>query len=195
MELYPLPWLTLSIFESVVWGGRFELLYMLPFAVHYYTQGMVGFPDNSFIGISGGIKLPHAVRVDFIAYFDDMAFNDLIKLDFNTRLKFAFQTGVSWTPNLPYLARLELNGMVVTPYTYTHADWDAAGAGLPRLHQRRPEHGSVAAARLGAFRAQGPCQAVFFPRCESICAADLSRKRIHQRQPVLRGHRHDIRQR
>ena len=110
------------MFESVVWGGRFELLYMLPFAVHYYTQGFAGFPDNSFIGVSGGIKLPESVRVDFIAYFDDMAFNDLIKLNFNTRMKFAFQTGVSWTPNLRYLTRLGFDAMMVTPYTYTHAD-------------------------------------------------------------------------
>jgi hypothetical protein len=122
LELYPLPWLTVGIFESVVWGGRFEFLYLLPFAAHYYTQGFAGFPDNSFIGLSGSIKLPEAVRVDFLAYFDDMSFNDLIKLNFNTRMKFAFQTGVSWTPNYRYLARLAFEAMVVTPYTYTHSD-------------------------------------------------------------------------
>jgi hypothetical protein len=122
LELYPLPWLTVGIFESVVWGGRFEALYLLPFAAHYYTQGLVSFPDNSFIGVNGSLKLPQSIRVDFLAYFDDMSFNDIIKLNFNTRMKFAFQTGVSWTPNLPLLSSLSFVALMVTPYTYTHQD-------------------------------------------------------------------------
>ena len=34
--------------------------------VSYYTQGMIGRPDNRFIGVSGGVKLPGAVTADFI---------------------------------------------------------------------------------------------------------------------------------
>jgi hypothetical protein len=131
LELYPLPWLTVGIFESVVWGGRFELLYLLPYAVHYYTQGFVAFPDNSFIGINGSLKLPQNVRLDFLAYFDDMSFNDLIRLNFNTRMKFAAQTGVSWTPNYPLLTRLSLEALMVTPYTYSHTNGNADMLGTP----------------------------------------------------------------
>jgi len=122
LELYPLPWLTLGIFESVVWGGRFEILYLLPYAVHYYTQGFVAFPDNSFIGINASLKLPQAVRVDFLAYFDDMSFNNIIKLNLDTKMKFAAQGGVSWTPNYLLLTRLSLEAIMVTPYTYTHTN-------------------------------------------------------------------------
>jgi len=122
LELYPLPWLTLGIFESVVWGGRFELLYLLPYAVHYYAQGFAGFPDNSFIGINASLKLPQAVRVDFLAYFDDMSFNNIIRLNLDTKMKFAAQAGVSWTPNYPLLTRLSVEGLMVTPYTYSHVD-------------------------------------------------------------------------
>jgi hypothetical protein len=132
LELYPLPWLTFSVFESIVWGGRFELLYTLPFAVYYYAQGLGGFPDNTFIGLSGGIKLPQSVRADFILYVDDAAFNDLIKLNLNTMLVFSFQAGVSWTPNLPWLTRLSLNGIAITPYTYSHTD-DRSPADQPGL--------------------------------------------------------------
>jgi hypothetical protein len=135
LELYPLPWLTLGIFESVVWGGRFEILYLLPYAVHYYTQGFVAFPDNSFIGINASLKLPEAVRVDFLAYFDDMSFNNIIKLNLNTKMKFAAQGGVSWTPNYPLLARLSLEALMVTPYTYTHTngngDMNPSATGTP----------------------------------------------------------------
>ena len=131
LEIYPLPWLTFSVFESIVWGGRFELLYTLPFAVYYYAQGFGGFSDNSFIGLSGGIKFPSNVRADFILYVDDAAFNDLIKLNFNTMIEVAFQAGVSWTPNLPWLTRLSLNGIAVTPYTYTHTNDHADLSGIP----------------------------------------------------------------
>jgi hypothetical protein len=122
LEMYPLPWLTFGVFESIVWGGRFELLYTLPFAVYYFEQGFGGFSDNSFIGLTGGIKFPANVRADFILYVDDAAFNDLIRLNFNTMVELAFQAGVSWTPNLPFLTRLSVNGIAVTPYTYTHTD-------------------------------------------------------------------------
>ena len=122
LEMYPLPWLTFGVFESIVWGGRFELLYTLPFAVYYYAQGFGGFSDNSFIGLTGGIKFPENVRADFIIYVDDASFNDLLRLNFNTMVEVAFQAGVSWTPNLPWLTRLSVNGIAITPYTYTHTD-------------------------------------------------------------------------
>ncbi len=123
LEFYPTPWLTLGIYESVVWGGRFEPLYLLPVpTVLFYTQGMVGFPDNSFIGLSGGVKLPASLRANAMLYVDDASFNDLVRLHFNTMLVLAGQGGLSWTPNLPLLKRLSLNYTLVTPYTYSHQD-------------------------------------------------------------------------
>lgn len=121
LELYPTDWLTLAVYEAVVWGQRFEPLYLLP-VISFYAQGMAGYRDNSFIGISGGIKFPQAVKADFILYIDDASFNDLLRLHFNTMLLLSFQTGVSWTPNLPLLTRLSANVLLVTPYTYSHTD-------------------------------------------------------------------------
>ncbi len=119
LELYPTDWLTLGVFESVIWGPRFEPLYLLP-VISFYAQGMGGYSDNSFIGISGGIKFPGAIKTDFVLYFDDASFNDLLRLRFNTMLILSFQAGVSWTPNLPFLTRLSANILLVTPYTYSH---------------------------------------------------------------------------
>jgi hypothetical protein len=120
LEVYPSSWLTLSIFESIVWGPDFNPLFTLPFAVYYYTDGLGGFSGKSHIGVSGGFKMPSNVRADFIFYVDDMGSNDLVKLDFNTKLIFTFQAGVSWTPNLPWLTRLSFNGIMVAPYAYAH---------------------------------------------------------------------------
>jgi len=125
LEFYPLEWLTLGMFESVVWGNRFEPLYLVPFpSILFYSQGLVGYQDNSFVGLSVGVKFLKAINADFMLYVDDAAFNDLIKLDFNTMLVLAAQGGISWTPHLPLLERLSLNYTMVTPYTYSHIDSD-----------------------------------------------------------------------
>jgi hypothetical protein len=132
LELYPLPWLTLGVIEALTFGPYFDPMYTLPFALYYTLEGLEGFHDSDFrIGITGGIKLPEAVRADFILYVDDANFNDLIKLDFNTMIKLAFQAGVSWTPNLPCLTRLSLNGIMVTPYTYASTNGNGDLPGQP----------------------------------------------------------------
>jgi hypothetical protein len=87
---------------------------------------MVGYPDNSFIGLTGGIKFPGAIKADFILYVDDAAFNDLIRLNFNTMLLASLQMGVSWTPNLPFLTRLRISNLLITPYTYTHSSYSTS---------------------------------------------------------------------
>jgi hypothetical protein len=129
VEIYPWDWLTFGIFESVVWGNRFELLYVLPLpTVLFYAQGLNGYGDNSFIGVSAGLKLPASVRANFVLYVDDAAFNDLIKLNFNTMFVLAAQSEVAWTPHLPWLEKLNLGYSIVTPYMYSHID---AGASAP----------------------------------------------------------------
>ncbi len=127
IEAYPTEWLALGIFESVVWGNRFEPLYLLPLpTVFFVAQGLVGYLDNSLLGLSASVRLPASVKTDFILYVDDASFNDLIKLNFNTMLVLAGQAQVSWTPHLPWLEQISLGYTMVTPYTYSHID--AGGA-------------------------------------------------------------------
>ena len=122
LEFYPTDWLTLGVFDAMVWGNRFEPLYLLP-VVSFYTEGMVGYPDNAFIGVSGEVKFPSAIKADALLYVDDASFNDLIRLDFNTMILLAFQVGVSWTPNLPFLTRIRISNLLITPYTYSHENY------------------------------------------------------------------------
>jgi len=130
LEFYPFDWLTLGAFDAMVWGQRFEPLYLLP-VVSFYTEGMAGYPDNAFIGLSGGVKLPGAFRIDFLLNADDAAFNDLVRFNFNTMILAAFQVGVSWTPNLPYLKRLSITNLLITPYTYSHDNYTSPGPSGP----------------------------------------------------------------
>lgn len=121
LELHPFDWLSLGVFNTVVWGERFEPLYLLP-VISFYTQGLAAYSDNSFIGLSGEIKLPGPVKMDLVAYIDDLG-TQWLHLDFNFMLLAAFQAGVTWTPNLPYLTRLRVTNVLVTPYMYSHQSY------------------------------------------------------------------------
>lgn len=122
LEFYPLPWLDLGIYDTVVWGHRLEPLYFLPIpTILFYAQGLHNYPDNSLLGLSGTVKLPHRLRAKGILYVDDAGFNQLVKLDFSQAMFVAAaQGGLSWTPDLPFLTRLSANYLLVTPYTYSH---------------------------------------------------------------------------
>ena len=108
LEVYPTSWLTLSIFESILWGPDFNPLFTLPFAVYYYADGFGGFSGKSHIGFSGGFKMPSNVRADFIFQADDIGFNDLARLNFNTKLIFAFQAGCVLDTQPPLADQAEL---------------------------------------------------------------------------------------
>lgn len=116
----PFKWLDINFFETIIYGGRLEPMYFLPFSELFYNQGMVGFSDNSLMGLSARVPLPKGVEVNLVGYVDDIHFNDLIKLDFDTKYKLALQGALSWTPGWRALTRIALDYTLVTPYMYTH---------------------------------------------------------------------------
>lgn len=119
----PFDWVDLGFFETVVYGGRFEPLYLIPFSYLFYNQGIVGFADNSLMGLKGRFSLPGRVELNGVVYVDDIGFNDLVKLNFDTKMKIALEMGASWTPDEPWLSRISLDYTAVFPYMYTHYPW------------------------------------------------------------------------
>ena len=53
---------------------------------------------------------------------DDVSANDLLKLKFDTKLKFAGITGLQYAFDNPVFKSLSLNYSLVAPYMYTHRD-------------------------------------------------------------------------
>ena len=119
----PFDWLDVGFFETNVWGNRFEPLYMLPFSYLFYNQGVIGFDDNSLMGLKFRTLLPERVELNGVLYVDDVGFNDLIKFNFDTKLKLAFEAGASWTPADEKLYKISLDYTAVLPYMYTHYPW------------------------------------------------------------------------
>ncbi len=72
------------------------------------------------MGFSLKVKLPQNVDYKFLLYADDLHFNDMIRFDFDTKYKLAFQTGFSWMPLTEKIRKISLDYLLVTPYMYTH---------------------------------------------------------------------------
>lgn len=122
LRVQPAPWLSLGIIESVVWGERLELFYLIPLSSYFLNQGLTGFGDNSLLGVEAIFRPGSSVTIPLQIYADDVHFNDIMRFNFNTKYKFAAQSGISWTPLNPWLRRLSFDYTAVMPYMYTH--WD-----------------------------------------------------------------------
>jgi hypothetical protein len=125
IEYRPASWVTLTFFESMIWGNRFELSYFVPFSGFFLTQGLGGFTGNSLMGVSAEFRPVQGVRLPITVYADDIHFNDIVRFQLDTKWKLALQTGVEWFPqaqNIPVLEFLSLDYTAVMPYMYTHRD-------------------------------------------------------------------------
>jgi hypothetical protein len=117
----PLPNFEFGFLESVVWGGRFETLYLVPFTNLFGAQSINGdFADNSFLGFHIRWNVPYNMQVNAQLYVDDFNFNDVVRLQLNTKYKLAAEAGLVWAPDNGPLAALSGDYTVVFPYMYTH---------------------------------------------------------------------------
>lgn len=135
LDFHLAPWLDLGIFESVVYGGRFELLYFIPMVAYFNSQGMTGFSDNSLVGLNGRVSPTPGLDLKGVLYVDDISFNDMASGNFDTKYKVAAQVGASLSPAsildsvapgaMPWVQRhfirlVSVDYTAVTPYTFTH---------------------------------------------------------------------------
>lgn len=119
----PLPGLELGVFESVMYGDRIDLLYAAPFNFLFQAQGVAGFLDNSYLGLDWSWLVGPGLRFKGLVYVDDLGFNSLARLQFDTKYKFAAQAGIALSPRGGILESLEADYSAVMPYMYTH-NWD-----------------------------------------------------------------------
>jgi len=133
----PWNWFEFGILQSVVFGGRFNPVYLLPFAHMFFAQQMYGDDDSSLLGLFLVFKLPFDLRIKGLCYIDDFntdtffgtdGRSGFLSLD-NAQNKVALQAGITWTPDMQVLKRISFDYLMVTPYTYTHHD-NALGGGM-----------------------------------------------------------------
>ena len=121
IDLHPSDWLSFGLIQTVVYGGRFDPLYLIPFQVLAGAQTFTGDYDNSLVGLYTRLRPLRNLSFNMLLYLDDLHLNKMFKLNFSSNQnKLAFQVGAAWVPELPLFLRLSLDYLLVTPYMYTH---------------------------------------------------------------------------
>lgn len=121
LHVRPFEWLSFGLVDSVIYGKRFEPIYLIPFSVFFVSQGIYDFPDNSLIGIDFTVKPIDGLRIDGALYADDMGFNDIVKFKKDFKARMSGQFGISYTmPKKHWFRSVALDYTLVTPFAYTH---------------------------------------------------------------------------
>jgi len=124
-EWRPFSWFNIALLESIVYGGRFEPMYILPLSPYMISQGLTGFADNSWLGGMFTVKPLSGLRIDGTLYADDLSFNDIAHLNFDTKWRLAGQIGAKVAPPASGIFTMAaLDYTMVTPYTYSHKNGD-----------------------------------------------------------------------
>ncbi|MCL2832378.1 MAG: hypothetical protein FWD78_04335 [Treponema sp.] len=118
VNVRPIPALELGITQTLVWGGRTELLYLIPFTYLFQSQTIINFDDNALIGLYFRWKPFDTLLTKGQVYIDDFSFNGLFTGDM--KIKAAGELGLSWAPKNSVLSKLDFDYTAVLPYTYTH---------------------------------------------------------------------------
>jgi len=115
-----LEWFSLGFYEVSIFGGRFEPAYIIPLP-YMITQGLTGFDDNVLMGLTFTVKPVKNLSWKNDFYIDDLSVNDIVKLNLDSKIRGAFQTGFFYVPeNVRKIRGVNLSYVMVTPYMYTH---------------------------------------------------------------------------
>ncbi|WP_294429099.1 hypothetical protein [uncultured Treponema sp.] len=118
----------LTYYENIIFGPYNNLSYITP-APYYAVQNIGGANDNLQMGLLFEVKPVKGLdwATDFFA--DDIELNEVLKFNFDTKLRFGFQTGIVYAPEESLCERLTFNYTAVMPYVYAHWQYDDSRTG------------------------------------------------------------------
>lgn len=118
----------LTYYENIIFGPYNNLSYISP-APYYAVQNIGGANDNLQMGLLFEIKPVKGLNwaTDFFA--DDIELNEVLKFNFDTKLRFGFQTGLIYAPQDSVCSKVSFNYTAVMPYVYAHWQYDDANSG------------------------------------------------------------------
>ena len=124
-------WLSGSFYETVIYGNRFDPSYLIPM-FYMVTQGVTGYADdNLFMGGTLVFRPMKGLEWDMDLYLDDIGFTSL-KTYKDMRIRCAGATGIKYIPkNLSAVKMLKLNYTMMSPYMYSHVQYDDVSYGHP----------------------------------------------------------------
>lgn len=118
-EFTPIKGLSLGYYESIVFGNRFDPIYLIP-APYMACQGINGCLDNLQMGLNISYSFLNKFNIKADIFIDDIDFNRAIKFDFDSKNRIAAQLGFEYVPTSDLINRIELDCTAITPHTYSH---------------------------------------------------------------------------
>ena len=119
---------SLTYYENIIFGPYNNLSYITP-APYYAVQNIGGANDNLQMGLLFEVKPIKGLNwaTDFFA--DDIELNEVLKFNFDTKLRFGFQTGMIYAPEDSVCSLISFNYTAVMPYVYAHWQYDNDSTG------------------------------------------------------------------
>lgn len=117
----PISKFELTYYETIIFGQRFDPSYFIP-TPYMIAQGIGGFADNLQMGILTNYKIFDGFLWATDIFVDDLSINDLVKFNFDTKIRVAAKTGIIYAFDSPIFNKISLDYTLITPYTYAHPD-------------------------------------------------------------------------
>ncbi|OJF75957.1 MAG: hypothetical protein BKP49_09040 [Treponema sp. CETP13] len=121
----PFTWLKLGFFETVIWEDSFQFSYALPVS-YMVGQSLGGYEDNIQMGLTAQIRPLYGLLWNNQILIDDINMNDIVTLDFDTRITAALESQLAWTPSVTFdnddsfCKLVTLDFFFVNAYMYSH---------------------------------------------------------------------------
>ena len=120
---------SLSYYENILFGPGFDLTYMFP-APLIAVQTIGGAASNLQMGLLFDYRPIPGLLWSTDLFIDDFAVNDIVKLDLDSKYRFALQSGLIYYPSGSSVKKLSMNYTCVMPYVYSHWEYDANNDGV-----------------------------------------------------------------
>jgi hypothetical protein len=131
LELFPLPWLYVSVTGTVLGAKRLELMYLSPLIFGVLAQDLMDNVDNVGVGVDVAFTVPPIGKAYFSFYADEMEFTSFHNLFTRPRNMFALQGGFKVPiPGLPFTS-VTLQYTKIEPFTYAHYPTDYPDYQIP----------------------------------------------------------------
>lgn len=119
IDVNPVDWLHISIFDAAIYLKRPELGYVFPFMSRFISQNNTGDFDNLMLGGTLGLSWPGVFRTYFSFYLDEARFDEP-NFFHDPANMYSFQAGIKVPiPGLPW-SNLTVQYTKIEPFTYTH---------------------------------------------------------------------------
>ncbi|MCR5123796.1 MAG: hypothetical protein K6B43_01200 [Treponema sp.] len=113
---------SLSYYENILFGPGFDLTYMFP-APFIAVQTIGGAASNLQMGLLFDYRPIPGLLWSTDLFIDDFAVNEIVKLDFDAKYRFALQSGLIYYPTESAVKKLSMNYTCVMPYVYSHWEY------------------------------------------------------------------------